>query len=119
MSTELPDLATAPGPRSAPPVATPVGAASATAGAAAAGSLEALYDLTLPVSIELGRTRMTVQEVLALGRGSVVQLERLVGEPVDVYVADRHFAAGEVVVMGEQFGVRITRIFRPGPGEES
>lgn len=83
------------------------------------GSLEALYDLTLPVSIELGRTSMTVQEVLALGRGSVVQLERLVGEPVDVYVSDRHFAAGEVVVMGEQFGVRITRIFKSGVGDEA
>jgi flagellar motor switch protein FliN/FliY len=93
--------------------------ASSIPGLDGAGSLSALYDLTLPVSIELGRTRMTVQEVLALGRGSVVQLERLVGEPVDVFVADRHFAAGEVVVMGEQFGVRITRIFKSGKGDES
>jgi flagellar motor switch protein FliN/FliY len=53
---------------------------------------------------------MTVQEILRLGRGSVVQLDRLAGEPIDIYVADRRFAEGEVVVMGEHFGVRITRI---------
>ena len=72
--------------------------------------LSMLLDLTLPVSIELGRTSMSVQEVLQLGRGSVVQLERLAGEAVDVYVGDRLFAQGEVVVLGEHFGVRITRI---------
>lgn len=69
-----------------------------------------LLDLTLPVSIELGRTSMTVQEVLRLGRGSVVQLDRLAGEPIDIFVGDRRFAEGEVVVLGEHFGVRITRI---------
>lgn len=72
--------------------------------------LAALMDLTLPVAIELGRTSMSVQEILRLGRGSVVQLDRLAGEPVDIYVGDRRFAEGEVVVLGENFGVRITRI---------
>ena len=72
--------------------------------------LSVLLDLTLPVSIELGRTNMTVQEVLRLGRGSVIQLERLAGEPIDIYVGDRRFAEGEVVVLGEHFGIRITRI---------
>jgi flagellar motor switch protein FliN/FliY len=72
--------------------------------------LAMLMDLTLPLSIELGRTRMTVQDILRLGRGSVVQLERLAGEPIDIYVSDRRFAEGEVVVLGEHFGVRITRI---------
>ncbi len=69
-----------------------------------------LLDLTLPVSIELGRTNMTVQEILRLGRGSVIQLDRLAGEPIDIYVGDRRFAEGEVVVLGEHFGVRITRV---------
>ncbi|HZF68977.1 MAG TPA: flagellar motor switch protein FliN [Gemmatirosa sp.] len=69
-----------------------------------------LSDLTLPVSIELGRTRMTVQEILRLGRGAVIQLDRLAGEPIDIYVGDRKFAEGEVVVLGEHFGVRITRL---------
>jgi flagellar motor switch protein FliN len=72
--------------------------------------LSMLLDLTLPISIELGRTSMTVQEILRLGRGSVIQLERLAGEPIDIYVGNRRFAEGEVVVLGEQFGVRITRI---------
>ena len=69
-----------------------------------------LLDLTLPISIELGRTSMTVQDILRLGRGSVVQLDRLAGEPIDVFVGDRRFAEGEVVLLGETFGVRITRI---------
>lgn len=81
-------------------------------------ALSMLYELTLPVAIELGRTRMTVQDLLALGRGSVVQLDRLAGEPVDVFVGDRRFAEGEVVVVGEQFGVRITRIIAPQPKPE-
>lgn len=77
--------------------------------------LSMLLDLTLPVSIELGRTSMTVQEILRLGRGSVIQLERLAGEPIDVYVGDRRFAEGEVVVLGEHFGVRITRVLSTAP----
>ena len=74
-----------------------------------------LLDLSLPISIELGRTSMTVQELLRLGRGSVVQLDRLAGEPIDIFVGDRRFAEGEVVVLGEHFGVRITRIVSNGP----
>lgn len=77
--------------------------------------LAMLLDLTLPVSIELGRTTMTVQEVLRLGRGSVVQLDRLAGEPIDIFVGDRRFAEGEVVVVGEHFGIRITRIVSRQP----
>ncbi|HET8653998.1 MAG TPA: flagellar motor switch protein FliN [Longimicrobiaceae bacterium] len=81
--------------------------------------LSMLLDLSLPVSIELGRTSMTVQEILRLGRGAVVQLERLAGEPIDIYVGDRRFAEGEVVVLGEHFGVRITRILSIIPTEEA
>jgi flagellar motor switch protein FliN len=77
-----------------------------------------LMDLTLPVAIELGRTTMSVQEILQLGRGSVVQLERLAGEPIDIYVGDRRFAEGEVVVLGENFGVRVTRIVSRASGAE-
>ena len=78
-----------------------------------------LMDLTLPVAIELGRTSMSVQEILQLGRGSVVQLERLAGEPIDIYVADRRFAEGEVVILGENFGVRVTRIISRTSGAET
>jgi flagellar motor switch protein FliN/FliY len=77
-----------------------------------------LMDLTLPVAIELGRTTMSVQEILQLGRGSVVQLERLAGEPIDIYVGDKRFAEGEVVVLGENFGVRVTRIVSRMTGAE-
>ena len=82
------------------------------AGGAAASEvpISMLLDLTLPISIELGRTSMTVQDILRLGRGSVIQLDRLAGEPIDVFVGDRRFAEGEVVLLGETFGVRITRI---------
>ena len=82
-------------------------------------SINMLLDLSLPVSVELGRTNMLVQEILRLGRGSVIQLERLAGEPIDIYVGDRRFAEGEVVVLGEHFGVRITRIVNHHPLGES
>jgi flagellar motor switch protein FliN/FliY len=92
-----------------------------TAGATDANGevpISMLLDLTLPVSIELGRTSMTVQEILRLGRGSVIQLERLAGEPIDIYVGDRRFAEGEVVILGESFGVRVTRILPRSGSEE-
>ena len=79
-------------------------------GGRAGTSLETLFDVSLPVVIEIGRTQLTVQEVLELGNGSVIELDRLVGEPVDIYVSDRKLAQGEVVVVGEHFGVRITRV---------
>jgi flagellar motor switch protein FliN/FliY len=82
-------------------------------------SINMLLDLSLPVSVELGRTNMLVQEILRLGRGSVIQLERLAGEPIDIYVGNRRFAEGEVVVLGEQFGVRITRIISQITGREA
>jgi len=85
---------------------------------ASGGSLAAVMQLEVPVSIELGRTRMAVEDVLALGRGSVVQLDRLVGQPVEVFVSDKPFATGEVVVMGEKFGVRIIRIREPVQASE-
>lgn len=87
-------------------------------GEGAPAPLSSLYGLSLPVAIELGRTSMKVQEVLSLGRGSVIELDRLAGEPVDVFVGDRRFAEGEVVVLGENFGVRITRIV-PASGDEA
>lgn len=72
--------------------------------------LAALYDLTLPVSIELGRTEMLIEDILKIGRGSVIELDRLAGEPIDIFVGDRIFAEGEVVVVDEHFGVRVTRV---------
>lgn len=102
--------AAAPAPQAArAPDLSDLGAGGARPGAGG-GSLDTLLDVSLPVAIEFGRTHMTVQEVLELGSGSVIQLDRMVGEPIDIYVSDRKLAEGEVVVIGEHFGVRITRI---------
>ncbi len=84
-----------------------------------AAPLETLLEVSLPVTIEFGRTSMTVQEILQLSQGSVIQLQRMVGEPVDIYVSDRKLAEGEVVVVGEHFGVRITKILQGSEGTAS
>ncbi len=76
-------------------------------------SMELLMDVPLKVSVELGRTRMTVKDVLALQHGSVVELDRLAGEPVDVLVNDKLIARGEVVVIEDKFGIRITETISP------
>ena len=72
--------------------------------------IDLLADVNLHVKIELGRTRMLVEDVLRLGEGSVVELDKLAGDPVDVYVNDRHVAKGEVLVLNDNFCVRINEI---------
>jgi flagellar motor switch protein FliN/FliY len=76
-------------------------------------TLDALRDVELDVRIELGRARMRIEEVLKLAAGAVVELDRLAGEPVDVYVSDRLVARGEVVVLNDNFAVRVTEILAP------
>lgn len=76
-------------------------------------SLDLIMDVTMRVTVELGRTSLTVEEVLTLGPGSVVELNKLAGEPVDVLVNDQLIARGEVVVVDENFGVRVTEIVSP------
>ena len=78
-----------------------------------ASSIDLLMDVNLPVSIELGRTQLSISEILALGPGSVVELARLAGEPVDVMVNHKLVARGEVVVVDENFAVRITQLVTP------
>jgi flagellar motor switch protein FliN/FliY len=75
--------------------------------------IDLLSDVNLNVKIELGRTRMLVEDVLRLGEGSVVELDKLAGDPVDVYVNDRHVARGEVLVLNDNFCVRINEIVSP------
>lgn len=77
-------------------------------------SIDLIRDVPLHISVELGRASLTVRDILALGAGSVVELDRLAGEPVDVLVNDRLIARGEVVIVDESFGVRITEILREG-----
>ncbi|MCX7667619.1 MAG: flagellar motor switch phosphatase FliY [Atribacterota bacterium] len=76
-------------------------------------NLELLLDVTLPLVVELGRVRLSIQEILELGPGSIVELDKLAGEPADLYVNDVLFARGEVVVIEENFGIRITEIVNP------
>lgn len=76
-------------------------------------NLELLMDVSLPIIVELGRTRLSISEVLDLGPGSIIELDKLAGEPADLYVNDVLFARGEVVVIEENFGVRITEIIKP------
>ncbi len=78
--------------------------------AAQASSIDLLRDVDLNVKIELGRSRMLVEDVLRLSEGSVVELDKLAGDPVDVYVNERLVARGEVLVLNEQFCVRVNEI---------
>ena len=77
---------------------------------AAVSSIDLLRDVDLNVKIELGRARMMVEDVLKLGEGSVVELDKLAGDPVDIFVNDRLVAHGEVLVLNDNFCVRINEI---------
>ena len=77
---------------------------------AQASSIDLLRDVDLNVKIELGRSRMLVEDVLKLGEGSVVELDKLAGDPVDVFVNERLVARGEVLVLNDNFCVRINEI---------
>jgi len=79
-------------------------------GRAPTHSIDLLKDVGLQVKIELGRSRMLVEDVLRLGEGSVVELDKLAGDPVDVYVNDRLVARGEVLVLNDNFCVRVNEI---------
>jgi flagellar motor switch protein FliN/FliY len=76
----------------------------------AAGDLGRLWDVTVELSVEVGRTRMTLGQALALGPGSVVALSRSAREPVDLLVNGKQVARGEVVVIDDDFGLRITEV---------
>ncbi|HET9442524.1 MAG TPA: flagellar motor switch protein FliN, partial [Acidimicrobiales bacterium] len=78
-------------------------------------SIELLNDVEMSVTVELGRTRMLVRDLLALTPGSVVELDRVAGSPVDVLVNNMLIARGEVVVIDEEFAVRITEIVSDDP----
>lgn len=73
-------------------------------------NLQLILDIPLRVTVELGRTKMPVNELLNLGQGSVIELSKLAGEPMEVLVNDKLIARGEAVVVNEKFGVRLTDI---------
>ena len=82
----------------------------------APGSIDRLNDVDLDVKIELGRTCLTVEQILKLGEGAVVELDKLAGDPVDVLVNEQLIARGEVLVVNDNFCVRINEIL-PGASE--
>ena len=73
-------------------------------------NLEVILNLDLEIRVELGSTTCSIQEILEIGSGSVLELQRLNGEPVDLLVNNKHFSKGEMIVIGENFGVRVTDI---------
>jgi len=76
-------------------------------------TLDLIMDVTLQVAVEVGRARMTIQDLLQLGAGSVVELQKLAGEPLDIYINGKPVARGEAVIVNEKFGVRLTDIISP------
>ena len=78
-----------------------------------AGGLDIVLDVPVELAVEIGRTSMTIRDTLDLGPGSIVVLERMTGEPVDLLVNGRRIARGEVVAIDEEFGLRVTEVVSP------
>lgn len=82
-------------------------------GAGADSDIDMIMDIPVQLSVELGRTRLTIKNILQLGQGSVVELDGLAGEPMDIYVNGYLIAQGEVVAVEDKYGIRITDIITP------
>lgn len=76
-------------------------------------SLKKILDIPLDVKVEMGRTKLLVNEIIQFGQGTVIELHKLAGEPLDMYVEGRLIARGELVVINENFGFRVTQIITP------
>ncbi|HME43839.1 MAG TPA: flagellar motor switch protein FliN [Syntrophorhabdales bacterium] len=76
-------------------------------------NLDSLLDVPIDISIEIGRTKMTIGELLSLSKGSIVELKKSAGESVDIYVNGKLLGKGEVVVVNERLGVRVAKIVAP------
>ena len=92
---------------------TDMGAEAKSGGAGGKRDLDFILDIPLEVSAELGRTKLLINELLQLGQGSVVELNKLAGEPLEIYVNGKLVARGEAVVINEKFGIRLTDIISP------
>ena len=110
LAEQLADQALAEAGLRAPSDAPPVPEFSDSAAEGATSSIDLLKDVELDVKIELGRAEMTVEDILRLTNGSVVELDRLAGDPVDILVNERLVARGEVIVVNENFCVRVNEI---------
>jgi flagellar motor switch protein FliN len=78
-----------------------------------ARDLDFILDIPLDLTVELGRTRMLVNDLLQLGQGSIVELNKIAGEPLEIFINRKLVARGEVVVVNEKFGIRLTDIVSP------
>ncbi len=76
-------------------------------------NIDMILDIPISLSVELGRTRMLIKELLQLGQGSIVELEKLAGEPIEILVNGKLIARGEAVVVNEKFGVKLTDVVSP------
>lgn len=76
-------------------------------------NIESLLDISVQISVEIGRSKMTIGELLSLNRGSIIELNKLAEDPVDIYVNDRLLGKGEIVVSNERLGVRVIEIVTP------
>jgi flagellar motor switch protein FliN/FliY len=90
-----------------------------SSGSEAPGNIEFILDIPLEITVELGRTKMFINKMLKLGQGSVIGLSKLAGETLDVLANNRLIARGEVVVVDEKYGIRLTEIVSPTERVES
>jgi len=93
--------------------AQPVGGTERPTGTGKLENLDFVLDIPMMLTVELGRSQMLINELLKLGRGSVIELSKLAGEPLDILANQRLIARGEVVVVNEKYGIRITEIISP------
>jgi len=77
------------------------------------GNINLIMDVFMEMTVELGRTRKLIKDILGMGEGTIIELDKLAGEPVDILVNHKLIAMGEVVVIDENFGVRVTQIVSP------
>lgn len=93
----------------------PAGSAAAKTGSGEGGgdNIDFILDIPLEIRVELGRTNMVIDDLLKLGQGSVIELQKLAGETLEIMANQRLIAKGEVVVMNEKYGVRLTEIISP------
>lgn len=92
---------------------------SNTHGMSEESKMDFLYDVPMSVSVELGRTEIQLRDLLKIGAGSVLELNKLAGEPLEVLVNDRLVSKGEVVVVNEKYGIRLTDIIDPVDSDAS
>jgi flagellar motor switch protein FliN len=89
------------------------GAPSGAAGAGGSENLDLLLDIPLEITIELGRTRMLINDLLKLGQGSVIELPKEAGDTLEILANNRLIAKGDVVVMNKKYGIRLTEVISP------